>query len=156
MKSSEIEALIKTVVRRVYYQYPDVEWDDLEAQAWLTVTEQIDKWDSTRGCSLSTYLYHKLYGNLRDYIQRYILKELNMNGTRDHIDYAEEIYGKEEGGRIEAKMTIEKIFDESEGVSRDILSLMAKGYSQSEVSEELKVSRQYVSQVLEKIRKRYT
>lgn len=155
MKQLELEALIKSIVKRVFRQYPDIEWDDLEAQAWLIVTEQIDRWDITRGCSMATFLYHMIYRHLQMYVQRNVLKEYNMNGHRDHIDYAEEVYGVAESKRIDAKVTIEKMYNESKGVTRKVLYLMAQGYSQEEVAERLKVSKQSVSQVLVKLRERY-
>jgi RNA polymerase sigma factor (sigma-70 family) len=154
MNGTQVDALIRSVVYKIYKMYPDVEWDDLESQAWLIVTEKIDRWDPEIA-SLSTFLYPVIHGYLQMYVQRYVLKELNMNGHRSHVDYAEESHGYSEEGRLDAKMQLDRMLEESSGVSRDILKLMLQGYNQSEVAEQLGFSKQYIGQVLRDLRAKY-
>lgn len=154
MNGVQLDALVRSVVYKIYKMYPDVEWDDLEAQAWLVVTERIDHWDQLKS-SLATYLHHTIMGHLQMYVQRYVLKELNLNGHRCHIDYAEDSYGYNEEDRLDAKIQLKRMLSESKGVSRDILRLMVKGYNQKEVADKLGYSKQYIGQVLKELRERY-
>lgn len=154
MEAKDLSALLKTAVRYVYSRYPDVEWDDLESQAWLIVSESIGSYDNTKGTTLGTYLYGRITYGLQDYIRRSVLKEYNMNGLRDHSDYLEaETRGFTDAA--EARMDLQSLISRTSGVARDILQLMAKGYNQLEVAEELKVSRQYVNTMLQQIRRRF-
>lgn len=153
MTAKDIERLIRSVVRKVYKMYPDVEWDDLEAQGYLIVTERMSGYDKDRGASLSTYLYHQVLGGLRDYVQRVLLKELNMRGLRVH--------GEDAGAssdirdRMEAKLTTESILRRSKGMKREIIEEMLTGSTQSETAKALGVSRQYVSKIIKEIREEY-
>ena len=154
MEAKDLSALLKTSVRHVYQKYPDVEWDDLESQAWLIVSESIGSYDSTKGTTLGTYLYGRITYGLQDYIRRSVLKEYNMNGLRDHSDYLEaETQGFTDSA--DARMDLESLISRTSGVSRDILLLMAKGYNQQEVADELKVTRQYINNTLKQIRGRF-
>lgn len=154
VEAKDLSALLKTAVRYVYSRYPDVEWDDLESQAWLIVSESIGSYDKAKGTTLGTYLYGRITYGLQDYVRRSVLKEYNMNGLRDHSDYLEaETRGFTEGA--DARMDLESLISRTSGVARDILQLMAKGYNQQEVAEELKVSRQYINTMLKQIRRRF-
>lgn len=154
VEAKDLSALLKTAVRHVYSRYPDVEWDDLESQAWLIVSESIGSYDRAKGTTLGTYLYGRITYGLQDYVRRSVLKEYNMNGLRDHSDYLEaETRGFAEGA--EARMDLASLISRTSGVARDILQLMSKGYNQQEVAEELKVSRQYINTMLKQIRKKF-
>ena len=154
MRNSEIEAILITVVQRVRREYPDVEWEDLVAQGWLIVTERIGEYDKGRGASLSTYLYNTLYGWLRTYVQRDVLRHQNMRGLRVHVDYEEQSVGTKEA-QVDARMTMERMLTVESGVARDILQLMMKGNTQSEVAALLGISRQRVHEVLKEIREKW-
>lgn len=150
MNHNQMQALIRSIVRKVLMEYPDVEADDLESQAWLIVTERIGEYDKSKA-SLSTYLHHKVYGGLRDYIRRVVLKELHLNGMRSHSDW-QELSSPDISNAMEAKLTIEHILENATEPERKILELMMDGLAPYEVAQELGVSRQYVSQVLMKLR----
>ena len=77
-----------------------------------------------------------------------------MNGLRDHSDYLEaETQGFTDSA--DARMDLESLIERASGVSRDILLLMAQGYNQQEVADELKVTRQYINNTLKQIRRRF-
>ncbi len=156
MNSKEIESTIKGVVRSIAQKYPNVDWEDMEAQAWLIVTESVPKYDRTRGVSLSTYLYGAIWYGLQDYLRRNVLQEENLNGLRDHIDYQEEVVGtKDYTSAAEASLVLKKMLEESSGVPRRVLELMLQGSTQSEVARELGVSRQRVSEIIMELRRKY-
>jgi len=156
MKSKDIEGLVKGVVRSVCQRYPVVEWDDMEAQAWLLITESMPKYDPSKGSTLSSYLYGAVNYGLQDYLRRNILQEENLNGHRDHGEYHEEIIGTlDYTSAAEAYMVLQQMYEESSGVSRDVLSFMLQGYTQSEVARELRISRQRVNEVIMELRRRY-
>jgi RNA polymerase sigma factor (sigma-70 family) len=152
MNGKDMEGLIKHVVYKVYKIYPQVEWEDLEAQAWLIVTEQIEKYDKDRGASLSTYLYSVLEGHLKMYVQRYVLKEENLNGHRDHGEMPEVSIRTHEH-QVDARMDMERIIKEQPNdVSRDVMTLMFQGYTQKEIVGILGICKQYVSKIVMRVR----
>lgn len=155
MTSKSIGKLIRKVAHQMMRKYPSVEFDDLESQGWLIVTEQIGEYDKSRGASMSTFLYSRLRGHLSMYIKRKLLKELNMNGLRDHSEYHEVSIPSCED-RVEARIQIEEMVEASSGVAKDVLLLMLKGYNQSEVAEHLGISRQRVAKILQGVRERYS
>lgn len=149
-----MEGILMSVVRKTYQMYPDLEWDDLVGQAWLIVAETVDSYDSTKGTSLSTYIYNSISYGLSDYARRVVLKELNLNGLREHADYLEATTEGYED-RMIAKLTLESMVQRETGVSRDILQCLINGMSQSDIGRHLGLSKQYVSQVIGKIREKY-
>ncbi len=153
MRAKDIERLIKSVVNKVYKMYPDVEWDDLVSQGWLIVTEKIGRYDKDRGASLSTYLYHQIQGGLQDYIQRVLLKELNMRGMRVHGEDAGASVDIQD--QVEAKLTVESILKRSKGTSRLVIASMMRGNNQTEAARDIGISRQRVGQVIKEIREEY-
>lgn len=156
MKSKDIEGIVKGVVRELYSKYPGVDWEDLEAQGWLLITESVPKFDPSRGCTMNTYLYGALRYGLQDYLRRDVLQEDNLNGLRDHIDYQEEVIGSlDHADASEALIVLKQMYEESSGVSRDVLKYMLLGYTQAEVARELKVSRQRVSEIIMELRRKY-
>lgn len=155
MKSKEIEKIVRSAVKVTFHQYPSCEWEDLEAQAWLIVTECIEGYDPAKGATLGTYLYGAISYGLSDYVRRVILKELNMNGLREHADYYDADI-PDIADQVEAKMTLDAIYESSDSVARDILDLMAGGCTQSEVAKQMGISRQRVSQVLMDIREEFS
>ena len=154
MNANEIKIVVRGAARRAYHQYPQCEWDDLEAQAWLIVTEFIDDYDDTKGASLTTYLYNTLEFKLSDYIRRYVLKELNMNGNRVHADHYDADI-PDIAHQVEAKMMIDKIMESADKVSRDILQLTMAGFTQTEIGKMVGLSRARVCQILTSIREEY-
>jgi len=154
LRHKDYERLISGVVARLYKQYPNVEWDDLESQAWLIITEDIDKYDGKRGASLSTYLYGRILGRLQHYIQRVVLKEYNMNGMRDHAVYLEASHESHEAA-VDARLDMERMLEGEEGTTRDLIGCMMQGYTQSEAAVEVGISRQRASKLLLKVRVKY-
>ena len=154
MTSKDIEGLLKNIVRKVFNEYPDLEQEDLLSQAWLILTEKMSEYDKDKG-ALSTFIYLKVYGGLRDYVRGKVLHELNMNGHRVHTNeyYTASVQGPED--RVEAKLVVDNILEGESGVARDIILLMQKGYTQSESAVLLGTSRQAVSQAMVNLRKRY-
>lgn len=151
MNHGELEPTILNAVRYVYRQYPNCEWDDLLGQAWLIVTEEIDKYDKLRGATLNTFLYNQIIGKLSDYVRRVVLKELNLNGHRVHITQFDNAVN-DCTEMIEARDRIDKMYHRAQGVSGDILVLMGHGLTQVEIAEALSISRQRVSSLIKKIR----
>lgn len=148
-----IERIVRSVTKRVYTQYPHVEWEDLEAQAWLIVTERIGQYQKDQGTTLSTYLYGTLYNHLRVYVHRVILKGQDMRGLRVHTD--EEGITEDIRDRMEAKLTVESILARSTGTQRIVLQCMIAGDTQTECAKKLGMSRQYISKVLIGVREEY-
>ena len=154
MNANEIKIVVSGAAKRACHQYPQCEWDDLEAQAWLIVTEFIGDFDASKGASLTTYLYNTLEFKLSDYIRRYVLKELNMNGNRVHADHYDADI-PDIAHQVEAKMMVDKILESVDGVSGDILKLTMAGYSQAEVGKMVGLSRARVCQIPTSIREEY-
>jgi RNA polymerase sigma factor (sigma-70 family) len=151
MSRGEIEGILIAAVRSVYRKYPSCEWDDLVSQAWLIVTERIEGYDKSKGTSLSTYVYNTISHHLSNYVCRVVLKELNLNGRRIHVD-GMDCNVSDCTSQVEARDIVEKLYAGVSGVSRDILLLMEEGYTQGEVAEELGISRQRVSKCIQGIR----
>ena len=154
MNAKEIEAVVRGATKRIYHQYPQCEREDLEAQAWLIVTEFIGDFDASKGASLTTYLYNTIEFKLSDYIRRYVLKELNMNGNRVHADHYDADI-PDIAHQVEAKMMIDKIMESADKVSRDILQLTMAGFTQTEIGKMVGLSRARVCQILTSIREEY-
>jgi len=154
MTGKDIDKLINSLVTRVLYSYPEMERDDLQSEGHKILSESIDYYDKSKG-SLSTFITFKVFGGLRDYAKRMISRDLHMRGMRVMgIPYdAITVPGPE--GTVEAKITLEAILTSTSGVSREILDLMSKGYTQAECARELGISRARVTQLLKKIREEW-
>lgn len=150
MTSRQTEKLLRHVTKQVYMMYPSVEWEDLEAQAWLILSERIGDYDKSKG-KLSTYLYSTIKGHLQNYIQREVLKEQNMNGLRVHTDLPE-LTSPSPAPQIHARMEIEELKERLSGTSLRVVEEMLKGKTQKEVAEDLQISKQRVGEVLKMIR----
>lgn len=150
MNRKDIEVVLLAAVRTVYRTYPSCEWDDLVSQAWLILTERIDEYDKDKGTTKS-YIYKTIQYRLGDYVRRVVLKELNMNGMRVHtVMY--DTGTPDCTAQVEARYTLERLYEETTGVSRDILVLMEQGFSQAEVAKELGIKKQRVAALINRMR----
>lgn len=152
MEREDMEKMIRSIVRKLRATYPDTEWDDLVSKGWEIVSEKIDGYEKGRGASLSTYLYPQVEGGLRKYIERYILKEHNMHGYRQHINTIPDI---PIDSSMDAKIMLDQMVSLETGLYRDVLLCMIGGLTQAQTADKLKVSQQRISQILQSIREKY-
>lgn len=151
-----LDGIIIDIVRKVHMEYGG-EWDDLYQQAYLIAMQKIDGYDKEKGASLTTYLHHQVYGGLRDYVRRYIIKEGVGAGKRKHVELEDLKLHSEGGleeGRLDAEDTIRYLLDTSDSTDISILHLLYQGYTQVEVSKELGISRQAVSKRVKKMKEK--
>lgn len=147
----DIEKILRSVVRRVHYMYSSLEYEELEAEAWLIATEAIPVYDRERGASLSTFLYSRIKVHLKMYAERVLMKQGTLNGHRVAGEYDGVADGDLED-KIDARLQIERLIRSTDGVSRDILIEMSKGSDQVQVAETLGISKQRVSKLLKRVR----
>jgi len=72
----------KNMIRKVSFYFSNkykVEYEDVEAQAYLIFCETLEKYDNTKS-SFSTYLYTRLNGYLNLYLKK------NINNDYEYID----------------------------------------------------------------------
>lgn len=151
-----VEGIVIDSVRRVHSEMGG-EWDDLYQQGYLIAMEFIDGYDVSYGASIQTYLHHKVYGGLRDYVRRTLLKEETQNGRRVRLDEEalDRVYlnASSLDEQVIAKLTIGEILASCSKADRGLLYLMLDGCTQAEVAAHLGISRQAVSKRLKKIRR---
>jgi RNA polymerase sigma factor (sigma-70 family) len=141
-----LDGVIVECVRRVVSEF-GVEWDDCYQQAYMIALEKEKDYNKEAGASFETYMHHKIYGGLRDYARRYLIRESSGMGKRVLVDdmasLDTEVYIDEDA--IDAKTIFNRVGAKVDSVSRDILRMMIEGYAQTEIAEALGITQQAVS-----------
>lgn len=147
-----LDATIVQCVRKVMIEFGG-EWDDLYQQAYVIAMEKTNDFDPERGAAFETFMHHQIYGNLRNYALRYVIKESTGNGYRVQmnpedtdsvVDFPED--------QIDARMRIDSLLEKTDSVSGDIINMLLQGYTYREIGEELGMSYQAVHQRVQKMR----
>jgi RNA polymerase sigma factor (sigma-70 family) len=149
---SNIDGIINECTRRVVAEF-HVEWEDCYQQAYLIALERKGGFSEDGGASFETYMFHQVYGGLRDYARRYLIKEQAGAGKRVDVDdmatLDTEVYIDEDA--VSNKLMLEKVREQLDDVSRDVLDMVLDGYTQREIGEELKMSQPAINKRIQKI-----
>lgn len=149
---SNIDGIITECTRRVVAEF-HVEWEDCYQQAYLIALERRGSYNESGGASFETHMFHQVYGGLRDYARRYLIKEGTGAGKRLDVDdmasLDTEVYIDEDA--ISNKLMLEKVREQLDDVSRDVLDMVLNGYTQREIGEKLGMSQPAVNKRIQKI-----
>ena len=151
MTKLEKEAVIKDYLPLVYsvvgtfkHSINDLDFDDMVQEVLTHLSNKLDKYDSSKS-KLSTYIYTVSRNKLIN------MKNSKKNYKEVPIDFDEEklsdiIFNNQEEMK-ELKEWLRKEVGKLSGNALGVMTLIMEGYTQSEVSRIVGLSRQRVSQI---------
>jgi len=145
-----LDGIINECTKRVVQEF-HVEWDDCYQQAYVIALEKQREYKETGDASFETFMFHQIYGGLRDYARRYLLREQTGGGKRVPMDDIETLEDFFDEDAISNKLMLEKLRASLDSVSRDILQCIEEGYTQVEIGEMLGISQPAVHKRIKKI-----
>lgn len=152
MTGKEIDTLVRSVVKKLVSEMScyDVDREELVAQGYLIVTEQIDGYDKSRGTALRTWLYTQLYNRLKNYIVRYIYSNTERAKVPLEDLIGESIDTRDE---VEARLIISKLLSSCSERDRLIIGYLLEGLTYDEIAEKMSISKSTITYSMGKWRK---
>lgn len=145
MSGIDIVRIVKSIANRINREYGHrLDVDDLVSEGHLIAVERAPHFDSSKGMSLSTYLYGEVYLRLRNYVSRDTMKhevgrerleQADREGRHSELPYDSIALGQIRDGLGEDQR---KIFD---GIS--------EGFSYRELSETTGLSKSAIGRIVQ-------
>ena len=80
----DVKKLLNSIVKKLVRKYKvDEIYEELLSQAWLTVLEIMPKYDAGLNTKLTTYIYQRVEGYLRRFINDHIKYQFSQDQTYD-------------------------------------------------------------------------
>lgn len=136
---SYCEALAKTYVKKYYW----LEFEEVQAEFYLSLVECYNKYNSTKGTKFTTYLYKVLYNKLQ-----LLLKKDAKNIELLEFDSTLQ----------QNKETTSSIIVKTDKLTKrqsEILYLLTQGYKQTEIAKKLGITKASVSQTVKLIKSKF-
>lgn len=148
MTGLELEKLVRSIVRRVRMEVEDeLEYDELVSEGYLIACEAMQTYDLRKGAKISTYIYQEVYGKLRNYVSRDILKHQYGNGSR--VDMKEAMGATYEDD-LETAMDLQLFREKLTEEDGMLFDLLKDGYTMKQIADILGKSASYVSKRVSK------
>lgn len=149
-----LDTMIKSIVQRVCQEYSG-EWDEVYQQAYLIALEEADGYEKGHGATFETYMYGRIYGKLRHFMERVVIKESLGNGHRLQAtpkEMEEALTVEINEAQIDSRDRLRKLYKTQDSIGCSILDKMLEGYTQAETARELGLTRQMISKRVKRMR----
>ena len=134
------------------------EIEDVESDLWLEILKIIKSYDVTR--DFDTYLYASIWNILPSFLTMDFIKSIKTNSLTkidksSGDDFQLQPLVEELENAVEKNVKLELMFTSCKtDTERNILKLISAGYNQKEIGEQLKVTPQYIGQVMKLVKER--